>query len=499
MGSPAIFLDRDGTLIEDRGHLKDPSEVAFLPGVLSALRRLKDQFVLFLITNQNGVALGKIELEDAHRVNDHVARRLNEAGIPLRAIYCCPHQRSDGCLCIKPNPYFPRKAEKEHGVDLGRSFVVGDHPSDVELAANVGARGLYVLSGHGQKHRHELKVACQVVPGLAEAAEAILAARAAELLRAGKLVAFPTETVYGLGADAMNEDAVRRLFEVKGRPVGHPLIVHLAGAGAIGRWSDGRSELAGKLAERFWPGPLTLILRKSPAVSLRVTGGQDTVGLRVPAHPLALAMLGEFGGGVAAPSANRFGRVSPTTALHVRNDLGSDVDFVLDGGPCTVGVESTILDLSGNAPEILRPGGVTPEEIEAVIGRPVGRRGASAVRAPGQFESHYAPRARVIVVEPDDLAAQASEWRSKGAQVFVVERPEAQSLYAQLREADAAGAEVILVVAPSETGLGLAVADRLRKAAGPRPGREGPGRSAGSPGSGEGPKTLNDRENGGVA
>ena len=129
----------------------------------------------------------------------------------------------------------------------------------------------------------------------------------------------------------------------------------------------------------------------------------------------------------------------------------------------------------------------------------MGRRGASAVRAPGQFESHYAPRARVIVVEPDDLAAQASEWRSKGAQVFVVERPEAQSLYAQLREADAAGAEVILVVAPSETGLGLAVADRLRKAAGPRPGREGPGRSAGSPGSGEGPKTLNDRENGGVA
>jgi L-threonylcarbamoyladenylate synthase len=499
MGSPAIFLDRDGTVIEDRGHLKDPSEVAFLPGVLTALGRLKDQFVLFLVTNQNGVALGQIKLEEAHRVNDHVARRLKEEGIPIREIYCCPHQRSDGCLCIKPNPYFPRKAEKDHGVDLGRSFVVGDHPSDVELAVNVGARGLYVLSGHGRKHRPELKAACQVVPGLAEAAEAILAARAAELLRAGKLVAFPTETVYGLGADAMNEEAVRRLFEVKGRPLGHPLIVHLAGAGAIARWSDQGSELAGTLAGRFWPGPLTLILRKSPAVSPRVTGGQDTVGLRVPAHPLALAMLGEFGGGVAAPSANRFGRVSPTTAEHVRQDLGSDLDFILDGGPCSVGVESTILDLSGDAPEILRPGGVTPEEIEAVIGRPVGRRGASGVRAPGQFESHYAPRARVIVVEPDDLAAQASLWRSKGARVHVLERPAARDLYARLREADAAGAEVILVGAPPETGLGLAVADRLRKAAGPRPGGEGQGGSADSPGEREGRKNLNERGNGGVA
>jgi len=468
MAQPAVFLDRDGTLIEDRGHLGDPSQVAFYPETFPALRRLGGQFLLFIVTNQNGIAKGVTTPEGVRRVNDFVVRRLAEEGIEIREVYCCPHERSDGCECIKPSPYFPRQAERDHGVDLARSFMVGDHPPDVELAANVGARGLFVLSGHGAKHRDELRVPCEVVSGISEAADRIAVARAAEALRAGGLVAFPTETVYGLGADAENAAAVGRLFAVKGRPETHPLIVHLGDASELETWASSVPEAARRLAGRFWPGPLTMILKKSERASDGVTGGQGTVGLRVPSHPLALSMLRAFGGGVAAPSANRFGKVSPTTAAHVRADLGGDVDFILDGGPCDVGVESTIVDLSGAEPAILRPGGVTREAVEEALGRRVEVREKGEVRAPGQLESHYAPRAEVVVVKPGEAEARAAELRKKGLTVEVIARPEAQTLYAFLREADARGADAIVVVAPSEEGLGLAVADRLRKAAGPR-------------------------------
>jgi L-threonylcarbamoyladenylate synthase len=465
---PAVFLDRDGTLIEDRGHLGDPSQVAFFPETFPALRRLGGQFLLFIVTNQNGVSKGVTTLEAVRRVNEFVVHRLAEEGIEIREVYCCPHERSDGCECIKPNPYFPRQAERVHGVDLAHSFMVGDHPPDVELAANVGARGLFVLSGHGAKHRHELRVPCEVVPGISEAADRIAVTRAAEMLRAGGLVAFPTETVYGLGADAENPAAVGRVFEVKGRPQTHPLIVHLGAASELGDWASNVPDAARRLADRFWPGPLTMILRRSARVPEPVTGGQETVGLRVPFHPLALSMLHASGGGVAAPSANRFGRVSPTTAAHVRGDLGGEVDFILDGGPCGIGIESTIVDLSGGEPAILRPGGLTREAIEEAMGRRVEVREKGGVRAPGQLESHYAPRAQVVVVEPGRAGARAEELRRRGLRVEVLARPEAPTLYAALREADARGVDAVVVAAPSEEGLGLALADRLRKASGPR-------------------------------
>ncbi|HXX95008.1 MAG TPA: HAD-IIIA family hydrolase, partial [Planctomycetota bacterium] len=178
MAQPAVFLDRDGTLIEDRGHLGDPSLVAFFPETFEALRRLGGQFVLFIVTNQNGIAKGVTTPEGVRRVNDFVVRRLAEEGIQIREVYCCPHERSDGCLCIKPNPYFPRQAERDYGIDLGSSFMVGDHPPDVELAANVGAEGIFVLSGHGAKHQHELRTPCQIVPGIAGAADRIGVSRA---------------------------------------------------------------------------------------------------------------------------------------------------------------------------------------------------------------------------------------------------------------------------------------------------------------------------------
>jgi L-threonylcarbamoyladenylate synthase len=469
MARPAVFLDRDGTLIEDRGHLSDPAQAAFFPETFPALRRLGGQFALFIVTNQNGVAKGITRIEDVRRVNDHVVGRLRKEGVEILEVYTCPHQRSDGCACIKPNPFFLRKAEADHGIDLSRSFVVGDHPADVELARNTGARGIYVLSGHGEKHRSEVKVPCAVAAGISEAVDRIGVERAAGELRAGGLVAFPTETVYGLGADAENEAAVRRIFEVKGRPAGHPLIVHLAGA--FEGWADEVPETARRLADRFWPGPLTIILRRGPRVPLAVTGGQETVGLRVPSHPLARLLLSEFGSGVAAPSANRFGRVSPTTADHVREDLGGEAGFILDGGPCGVGVESTIVDCSGAEPALLRPGGVPVEALEEVLGRRL--LGRSDVRAPGSLESHYAPRAEVELIPSAEVERRVSDLRARGRRAQALRLPDApeeaaRELYRTLREADAAGVEVVVASLPPESGLGRAVADRLRKAAGPR-------------------------------
>ncbi len=216
--------------------------------------------------------------------------------------------------------------------------------------------------------------------------------RAADALRAGRLVAFPTETVYGLGADASSPDAVHRLFAVKGRPADHPVIVHLGDADRLTGWAREVPDVAVALAAACWPGPLTLVLARTARVPDAVTGGLDTVGLRVPDQRVALALLREFGGGVAAPSANRFGRVSPTTAADVRADLGTEVDIVLDDGPCRVGLESTIVDCSRPAPAILRLGGVPRERIDELVGERVPVLDRGEVRAPGTLSAHYAPR-----------------------------------------------------------------------------------------------------------
>lgn len=311
---------------------------------------------------------------------------------------------------------------------------------------------------------------------------------AARALAAGELVAFPTETVYGLGADAESERAVRRIFEVKGRPTSHPLIVHVDSLKWLETLARDVPPVAWQLAERFWPGPLTLILPRSERVPLAVTGGQSTVGLRVPGHPMALELLRAFGRGVAAPSANRFGRLSPTCAEHVRDDLGSDVPIVLDGGPSQVGVESTIVDLSRAEPRLLRPGGISREALEAVLGRSLLHEAVGPVRAPGQLPSHYAPRAELLVCGDSEIAARVEALHARGARLGVLAGEHvavpsvarrstapadatsfARTLYASLRELDAAAVDVILVVAPASSGLGLAVIDRLTRAAAPRP------------------------------
>lgn len=311
--------------------------------------------------------------------------------------------------------------------------------------------------------------------------------RAVALLRRGELVAFPTETVYGLGADASNPDAVRKIFAAKGRPSDHPLIVHLADRSRLDEWAASVPDFAWSLARRFWPGPLTLILRRQSCVPDAVTGGLDTVGIRVPNHPIALELLRAFGGGVAAPSANRFGRVSPTCAAHVREELGDRVDMILDGGPCSVGLESTIVDASGDAPAILRPGAVTAEAIAEVLGFAPSLPRSGSPRAPGRLASHYAPEARVDLVEHGQIVARVSDACRAHLRIAVLAtsppagldretfvfirlpdeiEAQARELYLALRAVDRAGCDLAFVELPDETGLGAAVADRLRKAAG---------------------------------
>lgn len=301
--------------------------------------------------------------------------------------------------------------------------------------------------------------------------------RAAQILRAGGLVAFPTETVYGLGADASNEKAVARLYAVKGRPADHPVIVHLYSLERALAWARDVPEEAMLLAKRFWPGPLTLILKRSDKARDFVTGGQPSVGIRVPSHPVARELLESFGDGVAAPSANRFGRVSPTTAAHVREDLGADVDLVLEGGPSEVGIESTIVDFSGGRAVLLRPGAIDVKMLEAFI--PVEEKSASSVRHSGGMERHYAPRTPARLVRTFELDKEISALGARVA-VLAFSRPDervdywlrmprepaayARKLYAALRELDAAGCEQIVVEAPPEGPGWDAVRDRLQKA-----------------------------------
>jgi L-threonylcarbamoyladenylate synthase len=307
-------------------------------------------------------------------------------------------------------------------------------------------------------------------------------ADAAANLLAGGLVAFPTETVYGLGADACNADAVARVYSVKGRPADHPLIVHVASMDALGDWASDVPEYAIALARDFWPGPMTLVVPRSELAADFVTGGQNTVGVRVPNHPVALGFLEAFarigGMGVAAPSANRFGKVSPTTAKAVRDELSeymADRDLILDGGTCGVGVESTIIDCTEGLPRILRPGGVTIEmiikttglEVDVVVGGVDG----TEIRVSGSLDSHYAPSARVLLdqspVAGEGFIAMAGEATPDGVVRLAAPKTSdefARILYSSLRAADEQGLDTVVVSQPDAEGIGIAIRDRLKRA-----------------------------------
>jgi len=316
-------------------------------------------------------------------------------------------------------------------------------------------------------------------------------ARAVELLRAGELVAIPTETVYGLGADAANPAAVAKIFAAKGRPADHPLIVHLAGHDAVDHWAEQVPDIAWELMETFWPGPLTLILKKRAWVPDAVTGGQNTVGLRVPGHPVALELLRRFAAvagehaGIAAPSANRFGRISPTTAAHVAEELGERVPLILDGGPCKVGIESTIVDCSRRDPVVLRPGHIAPAHLEAVLGlRPAIETAVGAPRVSGSLAAHYAPQTPMRLIARERLLDFLNAQRHKGDACGVISHNQppqagmphlwrmlpadpvgyAHDLYAALRDLDHAKLPLIAVETLPDDPAWAAVADRLRRA-----------------------------------
>jgi L-threonylcarbamoyladenylate synthase len=308
---------------------------------------------------------------------------------------------------------------------------------------------------------------------------------AVEALRNGEVVAFPTETVYGLGADAQNPDAVHKVFELKGRPATHPLIVHIESARALERWALSVPPAAMALAERFWPGPLTLVLRRAPAVDLAITGGQDTVAVRVPGHPVAQQLLRAFGSGIAAPSANRFGRISPTRAEHVRDEFGSDLRLILDGGDCKIGLESTIVSCLDVVPRVLRPGFITLSQLRAVVPETQGGPDAFAPRVPGSDRKHYAPttplsivtsstleevvgqltdshdRVAVLACRPPKVANRYMTWINAGRRADVY----ARELYVNLRTLDKSGAREILVEEVPAGEPWDAVRDRLRRAA----------------------------------
>ena len=302
---------------------------------------------------------------------------------------------------------------------------------------------------------------------------------AALALKNGQLVAFPTETVYGLGADASSAEAVARIYEVKGRPADHPLIVHIASMDAIAHWATDIPEYAITLARDFWPGPMTLVLMRSDLAKDFITGGQDTVGLRVPAHPIALALIKEFnaigGYGIAAPSANRFGAVSPTTAQAVEDELASylqEADLILDGGACLVGVESTIVDCTGPTPMVLRLGAITPLMIEESTGLVALESNPSSIRVSGSLDSHYSPKAKVILdvvavagdglIAPDQIPTPNGVIRLAAPSTI---EEYARVLYHALRSADQQGLEAVVVLQPGGDGLAAAIRDRLQRSA----------------------------------
>lgn len=308
--------------------------------------------------------------------------------------------------------------------------------------------------------------------------------KAVTILRRGGLVAFPTETVYGLGADASNADAVKKIFVAKGRPNSHPVIVHLSDISQLELWASEIPQLALKLAERFWPGPLTLILKRNVKKSDVITGGQDTIGIRIPSHPIAQQLLKEFGGGIAAPSANKFGRISSTTAEHVKKNFGEEIEMILDGGPCEVGIESTILDLSSDTPRLLRPGSIDQDLLSEVLNSAVQAGNKNSPRVSGALASHYAPHTPVLLIETNEFKTAVTRYLHAqqfiGALAFSTEpvrhshckwinvsndvNEYARTLYANLHILDQLNLDFILIESPPNTQEWFAINDRLKRA-----------------------------------
>ncbi len=489
--SLAIFLDRDGTIIEDIGDLGNPEKIQFLPGAVSALSWLQTRFKLFIVTNQPAVAAGRLTMRQVEAVNNCLLEKLAEARIAIERIFVCPHARAQGCDCIKPKPHFLKIAQNDFGIDLSRSYSIGDHPHDAEYVKNAGGQGIYLLSGHGLKHLNELESAVWITPSLSEASKAIMGDfehdhdndriyTAAKIVREGGVIGFPTETVYGLGANALDPKAAARIFQIKQRPAFDPLIVHIDDYSWIDALTNDLPQKAERLMRAFWPGPLTVVVPKSKIVPDLVSAGLDTVGIRMPAHETALALIRKSCVPICAPSANPFGYISPTTAEHVDAQLGGKIDMLLDAGPCSIGIESTIVGFSDTGATILRPGGVSTEAVSAVLdGQLSVYPHTHVIHAPGMLPRHYSPRKELRIFVGDipkhpeaktALILQKPRPFPKGYMTVEVLSQNgdlsevAQNLFACLRKLDQADIRVLLVELAPQSGLGTAINDRLRRA-----------------------------------
>ncbi|MDC7126389.1 MAG: L-threonylcarbamoyladenylate synthase [Spirochaetales bacterium] len=490
----AVFLDRDGTIIQDSGYIGTTDKVEMFNNTIETLLRLQKEYELFIVTNQSGIGKGLITEEEAENVNNYIDKILKDSGVNIKEWYTCPHKTEDNCKCKKPQPFFIEKAAKDFGIDPAASWVIGDHPHDVDFAANAGAKGLYVLTGHGGKHLKELPADVEIFHNISEAADRILSKNktkgnnnycnikdGAEYLKNGGLVAFPTETVYGLGADVFCPDAVENIFALKKRPHFDPLISHISSINMLQMLTDTVDERAQKLIKAFWPGPLTLVFPKKESVPDIVTGGNPTVAVRMPSHPTALALIEKANTPIAAPSANSFGKTSPTTSKHVIEQLGTEGYKIIEGGACRVGVESTVLSLVHKTPMLLRPGGLAVEEIEKIIGKidTANKPQLKNLESPGLLASHYAPSTPLYLIDalPKDNGNPKTGIILFGEQKIKSDGPvealsttndpeeAAANLYAAMRRLDKLGLEKIIAYKLPDKGLGLAVNDRLKKAA----------------------------------
>jgi L-threonylcarbamoyladenylate synthase len=493
---PALFLDRDGTLVEDVGTIRSPDQLRLYADTVDALRSLGGRYLLFVITNQPGIAKGLVSLEEVRAVNAALDATLRREGVDILEWFVCPHARTEGCGCIKPKPEFVLRARDSYGLDLRRSFVIGDHPHDALTAKELGVHGLYLLTGHGGRHIAELPIEVPVFHRISDAADWIRAhpdpeadvgrsiEAAAEAIRAGGVAAFPTETVYGLGADIFKPEALESIFRIKGRPLNNPLIAHISSLDELDRLASSVPDTALRLAETFWPGPLTLVLPKRPEVPGLATGGLDSVAVRMPAHPIARELIRRCGSPLAAPSANRFTCASPTTGRHVREQLGDACGIVIDGGACRVGLESTVLSLTGDVPLLLRPGGVTLDELAGAIGEvrvaAEPQEGQARAESPGMMRHHYAPATKLSAFSsiPDSYAGRsdvgfllfAPPKASYAGPTEVLSgtgdpREAAANFFAALRRLDALGLREIVAEYAPDAGLGRAINNRLSKAA----------------------------------
>ena len=477
--------------MQDSGYLSDPAEVEIFDDTIEVLQNLQNEYELFIVTNQSGVGKGLITEEDVERVNSHIDAALRDGGVIIREWYVCPHKTEDLCECKKPNPYFMKKAAEDYNLDLKASWVIGDHPHDIEFADNGGARGLYVLTGHGARHLSELPPNVQVFHKLSEAAARIMSETdvdnycdiddGADFINIGGVVAFPTETVYGLGADVFNPEAIARIFELKGRPLFNPLIAHICSLDMLDRLTGKISRTAEQLIKAFWPGPLTLVFEKRSSVPDIVTGGNPTVAVRMPSHPMALELIKKADTPIAAPSANAFGKTSPTTAIHVIEQLGTAGYKIIDGGASRVGVESTVLSLVHEKPVLLRPGGLSSEAIEEITGplKHIKEPQLKNLESPGLLASHYSPHTPFILndgapapnIDPETglLLFDQTDTPSAGPVEILSPRGSTEeaavNLYAAMRRLDKLGLKRIIAYQLPEKGLGKAINDRISKAA----------------------------------